>query len=241
VQINGILHDLLPADSYIWGTADLTGLVDKKFGNHRYAISTGKRLDDKIIDSITDGPTIEYYEHYRRTNRELAEKAEEIKNALIKINIDAVVIKPTVSADIYECPDYLRTLTVDISHKMIATRAGLGWIGKTDLFISEVLGPRLRLVSILINQKPDRESVPIEESRCGKCDICVRKCPAQAAKGILWNIQVHRDDFFDAYKCRGKCRELTKQRLNIDEQICGICVSVCPVGKKNRRFAPVND
>ena len=35
---------------------------------------------------------------------------------------------------------------------MIATRAGLGWIGKTDLFISKDIGARLRLVSILIDR-----------------------------------------------------------------------------------------
>ena len=48
--------------------------------------------------------------------------------------------------------------------------------------------------------------------------------------GIL---DVHRDSFFDAYKCREKCAELAKQKLNIDKRICGICVSVCPIGKKS--------
>ena len=31
----------------------------------------------------------------------------------------------------------LPNLRYDISHKMVATRAGLGWIGKTDLFVSK--------------------------------------------------------------------------------------------------------
>jgi epoxyqueuosine reductase QueG len=233
-MVNSIIQNiLLPKDSYIWGTADLNKLIDKKFVDYQYGISIGKRLDDKIIDSIANGPTVEYYEHYNQINKELAENAKEIKNELRKINIDSIVIKPTVSTEFL---DYLKTLTVDISHKMVATRAGLGWIGKTDLFISKRFGPRLRLVSILMNKKPDNDSIPIEESKCGKCNICVEKCPAQAANGELWNIKVLRDDFFNPYKCRETCGELAKQRLNIDKRICGICVSVCPVGKKDKKF-----
>jgi ferredoxin len=26
---------------------------------------------------------------------------------------------------------------------------------------------------------------------------------------------------------------LSKQKLNLDKRVCGICVSVCPIGKKN--------
>ncbi|MBA7536102.1 Epoxyqueuosine reductase [subsurface metagenome] len=235
---NSILQNkLLPKETYIFGTADLNGLIDEKFGDYQYGISVGKRLDDKIIDSIANGPTIEYYEYYNQINKELAEKAKEIKNELRKINIDSIVIEPTVST---EFMDYLKTLTVDISHKMVATRTGLGWIGKTDLFISTRFGSRLRLVSILLNKNPDIDSIPIEESRCGKCNICVEKCPAQAANGELWNIKVHRDDFFDAYKCREKCGEIAKQRLNIDIRICGLCISVCPIGKKDKKFMAAN-
>lgn len=229
-MINSILQNkLLPRDTYIFGTADLNGLIDEKFGDYLYGISIGKRLDDKIIDSIANGPTIEYFDYYNQINKELADKARKIKNELRKINIASIVIEPTVSTKFI---NGLKNLTVDISHKMVATRAGLGWIGKADLFISTKFGPRLRLVSILINKKPDNNSIPIEESRCGKCNICVERCPAQAANGKLWNIKVHRDVFFNAHKCREKCGELAKQRLNIDKKICGLCISVCPIGKK---------
>lgn len=116
---------------------------------------------------------------------------------------------------------------------MVATRAGLGWIGKTDLFISKEFGPRFRLISLLINQRPDKHVDPINKSRCGTCTICVDKCPAQAANGLLWNTETHRDTFFNAHKCRDKCGELAKQRLNVDKRICGLCISVCPIGKRN--------
>ena len=234
-MINAILHHILsPSDEFIYGTANLKGLIDKKFGQYQFGISIGKRLDDRIVDAIIDGPTLEYYHHYNQINRELATIAEEIKKELQKTAIDAIVIPPTISLGSKDYEKYLSTLTYDLSHKMVATRAGLGWIGKTALFISKEFGPRLRLVSLLIDQKPDSDSIPINESRCGKCNVCVERCPARAATGQLWNISIHRDTFFNAKKCREKCGELAKQKLNVDERICGLCVAVCPVGKKKR-------
>jgi epoxyqueuosine reductase QueG len=224
--------NLIPSEEFIFGFADLRGLVDHKFNGFHYGISIGKRLDDKIIDDIKNGPTIEYYNYYHRINNELTELTSKIHTDLLKAGIDSINIKPTISDGSEEYnSEYLRTLTVDISHKMVATRAGLGWIGKTDLFISRVFGPRLRLVSILLNHKPEYNSFPVEESECGKCNICVIKCPANAANGRLWNIRIHRDEFFDAQKCREKCSELARKKFNIDIRLCGICVSVCPVPK----------
>lgn len=69
---------------------------------------------------------------------------------------------------------------------------------------------------------------PYAESKCGSCNICVNKCPAKAANGLLWNINTERDEFYDAFKCREKCRELAMKNFNINESVCGICISVCP-------------
>lgn len=49
-------------DTFISGSADLNGMIDKKFGDFLYGVSIGKRLDDRIIDSISNGPTLEYYD-----------------------------------------------------------------------------------------------------------------------------------------------------------------------------------
>lgn len=229
-----IKNNLIPAEDFIFGFADLHGLIDKKFNGFYYGISIGKRLDDKIIDGIKDGPTMEYYDHYHQINKELAALIGKIQADLKRAGVESIALKPTVTRGTEEYNDeYLRTLTVDISHKMVATRAGLGWIGKSDLLISNVFGPRLRLVSMLLNQDPGIDSVPVEESKCGKCNVCVVKCPASAATGKLWNVDIRRNDFFDPHKCREKCNELARQRLNVDARICGLCVSVCPMGKKH--------
>jgi epoxyqueuosine reductase len=222
-------NKLFPSDEYIFGTADLTGLIDERFGKFRFGISIAKKLDDRIIDPVVNGPTREYLDYYDQINKEMADTASMIRNELQKVNIESIVFKPTISSDSKE---YLSTLSAELSHKMVGTRAGLGWIGKTDLFISKKFGPRLRLVSILIDQKPEITSRPIDKSRCGTCNICVEKCPAKAANGLSWDIYTHRDTFFNAQKCRDKCGELARMMLNVDRRLCGICVAVCPIGKK---------
>lgn len=223
---------LTPPDEYIFGTADLTGLVDRKFWKYRTGISIGRKLDDQIVNSIKDGPTLEYYNHYKQVNKELSETASRIRDKLHEKGIDAVVIKPTISTDSKEFEECMSTLTVDVSHKMVATRAGLGWIGKTDLLISREFGPRLRLVSLLIEQEPEGHIHPVDKSRCGTCTICVDQCPAGAANGLLWDTGIHRDLFFNAHKCRDMCADLARQKLGVNERICGLCVSVCPIGNK---------
>lgn len=222
---------LIPEDSYIYGFADLTGLIDKKFDGYNYGISVGLKLDKEIVDNIIDGPTRKYYDHYRHINEKLAFLTQRISGDLNKNNIETINIEPTIPSDMRDS-HYFKTLRAEISHKMVATRAGLGWIGKTDLFISDKFGPRLRLVSILLKNKVTPESEPIDKSRCGRCNICVDICPAKAANGILWDITTERAKFFDAWKCRKQCVEFGKKRFGFDARVCGICVSACPIGQK---------
>ena len=227
---------LIPSDEFIFGFADLRGLLINKFDGYKYGISIGKRLDNKIVDNLDNGPTLEYYDHYNQINKELEDLSVKIQSELNRIGFNSFAIKPTISKGSEGYDEYMETLSYDISHKMVATRAGLGWIGKTDLFVSEKFGPRLRLVTILLKDNPGHSSVPVNESRCGKCNICVARCPAKAANGKLWNINIHRDQFFNALKCKEMCGELARQRLNVDERICGLCVRVCPYG-----FTPYPD
>lgn len=238
-MISQIIENILvPSSDYIYGFAKLDGLLDDEYRNYPAGISIGKRLDNEILDPVENGPTLEYYNHYRETNKDLTELSIAISNELKKLDIKCIPVVPTFPMGSEEFKPYLKTLRYKISHKMIATRAGLGWIGKTDLFISREFGPRLRLVSILIDRTLNANRKTIDRSLCGNCDICVVRCPAHAANGMLWDINTDRDLFFDANKCRGKCGELGKLLLKKDLRICGICVSVCPLGKRKSQTIP---
>jgi epoxyqueuosine reductase len=127
---------LLPAENYIWGFADLKGLLQNKFQGFDYGISIGRKLDYSIVDKIIEGPTREYYSHYLQINKDLDFLTKNISEDLNKYGIDTQNIDTTVSTSELDSV-YFNTLRTDLSHKMVATRAGLGWIGKTDLFISK--------------------------------------------------------------------------------------------------------
>jgi len=228
-----VLSHLKPAEKFIYGFADLTGLLDKVYEGFNWGISIGYKLDDNIVDQIITGPTIEYHKHYGQINLKLEDLNKNLTADLNKHGFESIGIQPTVKNRVND-PEYLRTLTTSLSHKMVATRAGLGWIGKTDLFISRTLGPRLRLSSILIKTPVASKNNPVSRSLCGKCSLCVDICPAKAANGLLWDTSTKREDFFDPWKCREQCARFGKEKLGVDARICGMCVAVCPIARKNK-------
>jgi len=231
MRIENLIQRKVPDDGgHIWGFADLTGLLNERFRGYDYGIVVGKKLDDGIIDSVINGPNMDYCNLYVDTNRYLSTLVKEMAEDLKALGIKSLAINPTQS-QVDSADDYAQTLRHTFSHKMVATRAGLGWIGKTDLFISKEFGPRLRLASVLVKYPLKPLNPPIDESRCGECSLCVEACPAKAANGKLWNVSVDRDEFYDAFKCRETANRLSLERINQDMRLCGICVSVCPVGQ----------
>jgi len=224
------IEKICPSEVYETGYAELSGLLHPDFKAYPYGISLVRKLDDFIIDKIVNGPTIEYFELYHSINSELNDKVAAISAIINKAGIAAYPVKATV-ADSEIDSSYSETLRHKISHKMTATRAGLGWIGKTDLLITKRFGPRVRLATILTSEPVSTAGTPLEESLCGNCDICVKKCPASASNGKLWSTNVDRDEFYNPVKCMNYCRTISKELLNKHISICGICVSVCPRGR----------
>lgn len=230
-EIQAIINKLCPPDIYETGYANLAGLLISEFNDYQYGISLVRKLDDNIVDEVKNGPTLDYYDLYNSINTELNEKVKIIAEDLKGIGIKALPIKATLhDAEIDK--ESRETLRSKLSHKMCATQSGLGWIGKTDLFISKRFGPRVRLASVLTNIPLTSEHPPFTKSRCGNCNICVEACPADAANGRLWKAGIDRGDFYDAFKCRAYCRMISKKNLDKDISICGICVAACPIGQK---------
>ena len=230
-KIETVLASHLGAGRFEYGFADLRGLLDPEYDEFNYALSILRTLDDAIVDGISDGPTLPYYDQYNDINRRLTWTVDALAAFLEVEGIKARAIRPTIDeSDITE--QFLTTLRLNFSHKMAATRAGLGWIGKTDLLISKKHGPRIRLASVLVTEQILEVDAPIEASRCGKCAQCVDACPADAANGKPWDIRTDRDLFLDAFACWKKCRELTQTRIDKEESICGICIAACPIGRR---------
>jgi epoxyqueuosine reductase len=109
-----------------------------------------------------------------------------------------------------------------ISHKLVAHLAGLGWIGKSCLLLTDRYGPRVRFVTVLTDA-PLQTGSPMDKP-CGKCPVCVDVCPVQAVTGTEFRAQDPRQVRFDA----PKCSEYRK------EHPCGLCVSSCPQGRPRK-------
>ncbi len=230
-KIEDIIQRHTP-NKYMIGYSYLEGLLPKKFKRLHYGISIAIKLDDKIINGIKNGPTKEYAQHYKDINSTLNKIGTDIRRILRRRGYKAELIRATLeTSEEKNYPGYYKTLSVEFSHKTAATRSGLGWIGKCALLITPIFGPKIRLVTILTNHK-FKTGHPVKTDLCGDCEICVKKCPANAASGKSWSADMQREEFFDAHKCRNTALELAQQRLGIDEVMCGICIAVCPIGRK---------
>jgi len=206
------------------GFADLEGLASEKWSLLETGVSIAVQLSNAIIDEIRNGPTLTYAYHYRTANQLLDSIATKTSNVIQSLGYQALPVPASQRVDTCE----LRGL---ISHKMVATRAGLGWIGKSALLITAKYGPRVRLVSVLTDA-PIRTSKPISESRCGECMLCVEVCPARALKGRNWTLDTKREELMEA----SLCHEVTSRNKEIfGEKICGMCISVCPFGSARAR------
>ena len=206
------IKEICPQENYEIGYASLSGLLKPEYAKYKYGISLARKLDDQIINQISNGPTDLYYDLYCNINDELNMKTEAISNLLKTYHIKAYPIKATVTES--ELDDaYEKTLRYSFSHKLAATRSGIGWIGKTDLLVTSRFGPRVRLATVLTTVNISNNRIPINESQCGSCNICVNHCSAKAATGQLWTISIDRDVFFDAFKCKEYCRQISAERI----------------------------
>lgn len=115
------------------------------------------------------------------------------------------------------------------SFKYAAVNAGLGWIGKNDVLITEEYGPRVRLSAVLIDY-PFEYGNKMTESRCGSCTKCVDICPHKALTGANWNINTLRNELIDYHLCNQKRSAYIESHGR--KHACGLCMAVCPYGMK---------
>ncbi len=206
------------------GFADLGDLDPDVRGGLPYGISIGVALTPSIVAGIADGPTAVYNREYREVNVRLAALAEDAAGFLEKQGHQAVACHPTIGED-------EKTLATRLPHKTVATRAGLGWIGKCALLVTPEYGSAVRLVTVLTDA-PVETGVPVNVSKCGDCTACVDACPAHAVSGRNWVAGLPREALYDAHACRKIARELTFEAFGEEVSICGRCITVCPWTRK---------
>ena len=158
------------------GFADVAGLADLP-----RAVVVAIGHSRAVLADPEDMPNPAYSQEYEDLNARLTDIATEIAELLRAAGHRAVVNPATLT---WREIDTER-LAAAFPHKTAATRAGLGWIGKSALLVTPELGPALRLASVLTDA-PLAAGDPIQESLCGDCVVCVEACPAGAIRGDEW-------------------------------------------------------
>jgi epoxyqueuosine reductase QueG len=221
-EIENVLHRL-GAD--IVGFGDLGVLPGDVRAGMPVGISVAVVFPPEIIRGISVLPTQEYREWYEILNARLDEIVTHGAEIICEMGYQAIA----------QTRDYAGTGeladTTSLPQKTVATCAGIGWIGKCALLVTEMYGSAVRLSSILTDM-PLKTSSPIDKSFCGDCMICAEDCPAGAVSGKRWEAGLQRDEFFDAAMCRKTARERAEIGFGGAVTICGKCIEVCPYTRR---------
>ncbi|OOB76894.1 MAG: hypothetical protein BEN19_03490 [Epulopiscium sp. Nuni2H_MBin003] len=108
-----------------------------------------------------------------------------------------------------------------LPERYLASKCGVGFIGKNGMLITKKYGSYVFLSEILTNM-PLKLTMPNKNS-CGNCNLCIQACPVNA--------------IYDKTKCLSLITQ--KKHINIEEvnSLCGnifgcdICQIVCPHNK----------
>ncbi len=214
-ELSSLLHN---EGASLVGFGDISALDYQGFTS---CVALAVKIPAKVIAGIKNGPTRDYFDSYHELNARLNALAELVAKYLSDRGHRAL---PQTTTTVVESPGY-RT---PVPHKTCATRAGLGWIGKSALLVTEEYGPALRLSSVLTDAEFDSVSEPINVSRCGSCTACASACPGHAINGALWDVNAPRESLVDVEACRSAARALAWERLHERITLCGKCIEVCP-------------
>ncbi len=208
--------------------ADLVGFSNIKTSpilgqeNLTYAITIAVKLPDSVLKTIEERPTISYFHEYRTANALLDGMSFRLCRLIEKSGYNAFPIPASQST-----ADDKTAYKGIFQHKTAARLAGLGFIGKSGLFISKDYGSKIRLATVLTDVPLVSDNTPLE-SMCKGCNKCVLACPAGAISGKEYVEGMQREEFFSAEKCSHNMKNYKDIGRGA---VCGICIKVCPFNK----------
>ena len=196
------------------GYADVSGLADE-FVDLPNGISLVLKLPKEIIEYVNNDDFEEYWKAFHSKVSDLkgiALKGEEyIKSK--GHNAFALTMERN------EC-DMEKLLSI-LPYKTIATKSGLGWIGRSALFVTPEYGSAVILCGILTDM-PLEFGTPITDSECDDCTNCQDACPVNAINPQKWNDRLNRKDIIDIEACGEYIIDQYKNGLG-----CTKCMSEC--------------
>ncbi len=214
-----------------WGVAANAGWVLAP--DLPLAVSIVMRHAPAAMEGIPDEPMSQpFFEDYARLFGQLDEAAATLVDLLQGRGYEALQTGNVMSGPGDDPPLEDWGDAGVFAHKTAATQAGLGWIGKTAVFVSARFGPAVRLTTVFTDA-PLTPGTPITESRCGRCRVCVDACPMDAGRDVLWRAGMPRDDLYH----EKRCEEITWTHPEWDGT-CAVCQTVCPYSRAVRDVIP---
>ena len=172
--------------------------------------------------SIQNGPNQPYADEYAKINNHINELSVALSAEIEKRGFKSKPLAASVRSDTVN-------IKGDFPHKTVATRAGLGWVGRHCQLITRQFGSWVRLGTVFTDiELPCGPT--INRNFCGKCMSCVEACPANALTGNAWHPGMPREDILDVRACDQWKKENYFQYHKGHN--CGICSAVCPHGLK---------
>ncbi|MBP7737645.1 MAG: epoxyqueuosine reductase [Spirochaetes bacterium] len=189
------------------------------------AVSIGMAIPDSIADFLPQRDDVNVSCQYRTHGYDVLNERLNMAASVLSswLNRSGHRTLPIAVANRTDMENAVPT----VSHKTVAHIAGLGWIGKNCLLVTEDHGPRVRFISVLTRAPLRTVNNPLEQ-RCGDCRECVTACPVKAIKGRNYVAGEAREERLDFIKCHNYFEGLKKSRAY---PVCGLCLHACPYGK----------
>ncbi|NLL94491.1 MAG: epoxyqueuosine reductase [Thermoplasmatales archaeon] len=212
------------------GFADMSPLKgmpagDESFFKLPFAVTFAVEIPKDAARASLKKPSEEMRSAYKMCNKTLKGIGEKVSQILAEEGYKARYVDPAQRVD----PE---NLLGPISQKAIAMEAGIGWIGRSGLLLTDKYGPRQRMAAVLTDMPVTRKA-PKVENKCGDCMECVDKCALKILKACDYEgFPACRDEVIDWEKC-GKYETRLIGDGSKPEKACGRCIAVCPLSGLN--------
>ena len=196
------------------GFADVNGMASE-FVDLPNGISLVLKLPKKAMTLLYDDDYEAYWKCFHGKIAELTEIALKGEEYIKDKGHNAFALTMTRN----EC-DMEKLLSI-LPYKTIATKSGLGWIGRSALFVTPEYGSAVVLGAILTDM-PLEFGTPITDSQCDDCENCQKACPVNAINPQKWNDRLNRKDIIDIEACSEYIIDQYRNGLG-----CTKCMSEC--------------
>lgn len=172
-----------------------------------------------------DGPEVASYAHYLDYHDTIIPLAESL--------IESIREQVPEPFSCRICID-----SAPVLERSLAVRAGLGWIGKSSMFISPAFGSALFLCEILLSL-PIEPDQPYQKDGCGTCTRCVDACPTGCIDPRTRTIRADHCAAYLTIEHKGDFTEEQIRMVGTHLFGCDECLRACPWNSRNSGVSPL--